>query len=195
MNIRSRKLYAQMMEEIGQAESCCATELTRVEKSFSIALIFCEKIKMIAGSYLFFTESEEIEFFKYIQPLFIARMEYYMLIYQAILFKPAHDKDDIIRFWMGQLKRIESFQLRHREFYTYYTHGQTDKDADYFKQGANITATKSRRYFYTRRSFLPGQLAGMLLGFCQYRTYIDTELKNLYETVPMNFSTPELACA
>lgn len=195
MNIRSRQLYAQMMEEIGQAENCCTIELTRVEKCFSIALAFWEKVKTISGSYLFFTESEEIEFFKYIQPLFIARMEYYMLIYQAILFKPAHDKDELITYWMGQLKRIESFQLRHREFFTYYTHGQTDKDASYFKKGEHITAPKSRRYFYTGRSFSPGQLAGMLLGFCEYHAYISTELKNLYETIPINFSAPELACA
>lgn len=195
MNIRSRQLYAHMVEEIGQAEACCNDDLSRVERCFSIALSYWEKVKSISGSYPFRYEAEEIDFFKYVQPLFLAAMEYYMLIYQAILFKPAHDSDELLSYWLGQLKRIELFYTRHGEFYSYYLNGGSDKDECYFRRRENNSVCQGSHFAHTGRLSSPGLLAARILGFRRYQSYIESELKKIAEATTINFSHPERACA
>lgn len=181
MNIRSKQLYARMQEEIGQAEACCSNEMIRVERCFSIALTYWGMIRTISDSYLFLYETEEIEFFKHIQPLFMAAMEYYMLLYQAILFKPSHNKDELLSYWLGQLKRTELFFSRHHEFCSYYMNDGNDKDLFYFRRPENPDGNKGRFFFCAGRPLSPCQMAARMLGFQQYRQYIEDELKSLSE--------------
>src|SRR5690242_3835292 len=109
MNFSSLQLYAQMQEDFCQLEAFCVNETAKVEGCFNIALFYWNKIKSISDHHIFSYETDEINFFKNINPLFIASIEYYTLLYQAVLFKPSGDKNQLVTYWLQQLKRVELF--------------------------------------------------------------------------------------
>ena len=177
MNLNSMQLYAQMQDEISQLKLCCRNEIIMIEGCFNIALLYWNKIKTCSLYTLFKSETEEINFFKHIKPLFIAVIEYYTLCYQAILFKPHNDEDELALYWINQLQRAQLFYNRHKEFYQYYISGETNRDKIYFMQPGSVN---------TLHDSLPGDLAiknshdhiaARILGYQQYCSYVEAELE------------------
>jgi len=181
MNFSSLQLYAQMQDEINQLEACCKNETAKVEACFNIILFYRNKIKNCSESYVFKYERDEINFFKYIKPLFISAMEYYMLLYQAVLFKPSDDKDKLISYWIHELQRAESFYIRHRDFYDYYTSGRTDKDHLYFNRHTNSANSQRKDSGKTCSSASPGYIAARILGYQKYYLYVESQLEMLVQ--------------
>ncbi|MBU9937600.1 MAG: RteC domain-containing protein [Ferruginibacter sp.] len=181
MNLSSLQLYAQMQEEINQAEAHCKNEIQKVESCFNIALLYLNKIKNHSESFAFRHETDEINFFKNIKPLFIAAMEYYTLRYHAVLFKPSNDKDQVVTYWLHQLKRVEIFYNQHREFYHYYTGGQTDRDTMYFTRQGRANNLPGKSSIKSRGSISPGYMAARILGHRKYRLHVELELEMLMQ--------------
>ncbi len=195
MNFSSMQLYAQMQEEIGQLEALSKNEITRLEGCFSIALTYLEKIKERSASYVFRYETDEIHFFKHIRPLFMAAKEYYTLLYQAVLFKP-NDKDQLVAYWLQQLKRADRFNNRNREFYQYYTNGCTHKDKLYFTRVGNATGIRTGETDKNKPLDPPYYTTARILALQQYRLYVQMELEmlmaNYYNTASL--SGTDLPC-
>ncbi|MFN8306080.1 MAG: RteC domain-containing protein [Ferruginibacter sp.] len=182
MNLRSGPLYARMQEEIEAVEASGGNEMICVEKCFSIALAYWSSVRIIAETNLFSTEAEEIFFFKHIKPAFIAVMEYYMLLYQAILFKPATDKDALLSYWLKQLKRADQFLHRHQAFRNYYCNGLTELDAMYFTLRQNSIRFTGRFIPAGRPGCCQGSyLAAGILAYQRYQAYLECQLKAMTE--------------
>ncbi len=191
MNFSSMQLYAQMQEEIGQLEALSKNEITRLEGCFSITLSYLDKIKKRSASYVFSDEKDEIHFFKNIKPLFMAAIEYYTLLYQAVLFKPA-DNDQLAVYWLQQLKRVDRFNNRHREFYQYYISGRTHRDKFYFTRAGIAKNIRDRSPVDKKPSDPAYYLAARILAQQQYRMYVEMELEMLARGVlNNNLSFPE----
>lgn len=179
MNFSPLQYYAQMQEEICQLEAYSKNEIARLEGCFSIALSYQDKIKKLSASYVFRYESDEIHFFKNIKPLFMGATEYYTLLYQAVLFKPANDKNQRIAYWQQQLKRVDRFYNRHREFYQYYISGHTHRDRLYFILPGNTGNVPDQPAGKTQIPPSAHQMAARILGYQQYRLYVESELELL----------------
>lgn len=183
MNLRSMQLYVRMQEEISKVESCCHNEMMLVEECFTISLGYWNRIKQVSESCMFGKQADEIHFFKHIKPLFIASMEYYMLLYQAVLFRPAHDNEQLLSYWLYQLQRVEKFMERNRDFCEYYHSGQTDRDAAYFMRPKNLHHVPGKSSCKYTGPLPPGYTAACLIGYRKYRLYIEQELEKL---IPKN---------
>lgn len=179
MNFSSLQFYAQMQEEINRLEAYYENEILQVEGCFNITLSYLEKIIKLSESYVFCYESEEIHFFKNIKPLFLAATEYYTLLYQAVLFRPENDRNDLVSYWLHQIKRVELFNNRHREFYHYYMTGQTHKDKTYFVRQCNTDRYQDKSFFKAKASTSPDHIAARILGYQQYRSYAESQLEIL----------------
>lgn len=190
MNFSSMQLYARMQQEIGQLEAVSKNEMARLEGCFSIALTYFEKIKERSASYVFRHETDEIHFFKNIKPLFRAALEYYTLLYQAVLFKPA-EKDWLVAYWLQQLKRVDRFNNRHREFYQYYMSGCTYRDAFYFTRVGNAEKAGDGSFAKNKQPNSVHHIAAHILGYQQYRLHVEMELERLQATFYHTPSLPE----
>jgi hypothetical protein len=170
------QLYRQMQYDINELRGACKCETAMIEGCFTIANHYWNDIKQRLESYLFCNETEEIHFFKNIKPLFIAAIEYYTLHYQAILFRPTHDAPSLAAYWLHQLKRVETFYARHKDFYLYYTSGQTYSDSIYFIQ-RNNAATATASYDH---------IAARIMGYQQYLLYVEQQLEILAQPLCSN---------
>ncbi len=178
MNFSSMQLYAQMQEEIGQLEALSKNEIARLEGCFSIALVYLEKIKERSAAYVFRYEKDEIHFFKNIKPLFISAIEYYTLLYQAVIFKP-NEKEQQLAYWLQQLKRIDRFNNRHREFCQYYMSGLTHRDKFYFTRAGNAKNARDGSTAKDKLATSVHYIAALLLAQQQYQLYVEMELEML----------------
>lgn len=178
MNFSSLQLYARMQEEIGQVEVLSENETARLEGCFSIALLYLDKIKKSSAAYVFRYECDEIHFFKHIKPLFISAIEYYTLLYQAVIFKP-NEKEQQLAYWLQQLKRIDRFNNRHREFYQYYMSGRTHRDKFYFTRAGNAKNVRDGSTAKGKLAASVHYIAAHLLAQQQYRLYVEMELEML----------------
>jgi len=172
------QLYSQMQEEINELKKYCNNEILLVEKCFSIALHYWNKIKHRLAIFTFKQEEEEIIFFKNIRPLFIAAIEYYTLQYQALLFKPSNDPDELALYWLQQLKRVTLFYDRHKEFYHYYLSGQTNNDKAYFTRSASSADTFKKNDFNMKSSSYD-DIAARIMAYRQYNSYAEEQLRTL----------------
>ena len=68
---------------------------------------------------------------KAIRSFFLARIEYYVLLYHAVLFCPL-EKGAAIRFWTRESVRLEKFRKEHAAFYGYYKSGSVTHDDMYY---------------------------------------------------------------
>lgn len=68
---------------------------------------------------------------KTVRSLFLARIEYYVLLYHAVLFCPL-EKGAAIRFWTQESVRLEKFRKEHATFYEYYKSGSVAHDEMYY---------------------------------------------------------------
>jgi hypothetical protein len=179
MNEAAINCYNQMQEEINALTLHVSNEILLIESCFNIALHYRNLIRVYADGYVFEQPAAEVNFFKYIKPLFAATVEYYILRYQAIFFKPVHDKGELTQYWTQQLKRIDRFYSRNAEFYAYYTGNQTSRDELYFTRPQyNITAEHTG-YHHKRSVNSYVLIAASILGYGQYREYVTQQLKKL----------------
>jgi len=176
MHFNAMQLYSQMQEEMNELVVNCKNEMTMIEGCFTIAVQYCNRIKKHAESHIFSNESEEVYFFKNINPLFIAAIEYYKLYYQAVLFKPSNDKIALAAYWLHQLKRVEIFYTRHKEFYEYYTSGQTGRDNVYFVRSGITGNSPGNSHPYCKAATSHDHIAARILGYKKYLEHVEFEL-------------------
>jgi len=179
MNISSMQLYARMQEDIRQFQQLCETEILMIEGSFNIAARYWYDIQNRLATFSFKQKADEIYFYKNIKPLFTAVMEYYCLRYKAILFRPAWGKAQLSLYWINELKRIDRFYNSHREFYEYLSDGRKDKDELYFSRPAEPLDQAGKRSTGKKSNSFYDDIAARILGYKEYRKYIETALKNL----------------
>lgn len=168
MRLPSEQLYAALMRDIKQCRDKSLPLLISIELCFRLSEQYNRLLQDQLELYTFIDKEEEVCFFKNLQPLFLAESAYYCLLNYAHNFCPP-DIDDQIVFWTRQMGRLEKFQRKHPEFYSYYSNGQCQLDAIY----------------YTRP--LPGgypQLIGDLLARKRYHCYAKEQLKNAGKLLP-----------
>jgi hypothetical protein len=122
-------MYRSLSEELLQWPHPLQEE---IEACFGSCYRYWSLVSAKAMNYPFSGLAEEIEFFKKIKPLFVAQMDYYQLLYHALLFQPETTPELLQSFWQRESQRLPDFIQDHHSFYFYYTTGGTWQDADLF---------------------------------------------------------------
>ena len=107
-------------------------EMSRVEACFKCSLDHWAVIQKLLRHNGFRNPAEEIHFFREIKHRFTAPIEYYTHRYHALLFMPAEDDLELMRFWEWELRKIDRFYEINDDFHRYIREGATDKDPEYF---------------------------------------------------------------
>lgn len=101
-----------------------------IEMSFQICFTAYRELEaeIKAGQW---TTKERIDLNRSVRPLFLSRIEYYTLLYHAVVFCPLH-REPAVRFWIQEFMRLDKFCREHPQFYRYHKSGSDHLDADYF---------------------------------------------------------------
>jgi len=123
-------LYESMLKEM---EACThqADFRVAIECCFNIGLKYWTDIQIRTDAFEFESAREEIDFYKSVKPLFKSQLDYYNLVYQSQLLKPA-SRVELKEFWLKEKQRLDKFTRSHRAFYEYYKTDATHLDEAYF---------------------------------------------------------------
>ena len=125
------ELYSSLLESIKKCPSI-NFEKKWIECRFHTSLTHWEKLKEQLTHNDFENEQEEIAFFKTTKHLFTAEIEYYSLLYFALVFEPPINHHHRIQFWEKESKRLQQLKDKDKEFYQYYKSGEADRDREFF---------------------------------------------------------------
>jgi hypothetical protein len=108
-------LYERMLHELHLCKKPSRSSASEIECCFQIAYGAWEAVSKKLRGYFFPNDWEEIEFFKVLRPKFTSEIEYYSLLYHAILFEPGEHLSKLM-FWQREHKRLAEFELQNQSF-------------------------------------------------------------------------------
>lgn len=182
MSLDHLEYYQQLLAALASCEEGTASEIEKVESSFKCSLDHWGKIQKHIKQNGFSSPSEEIHFFKNIKPKFTSHIEYYTCRYHALLFMPAEDPTELIRFWRWEMRKTEKFFEVNDEFCRYMREGATDRDEEYFLRADNNGSPlmQGRIHDVDPMTATPGDhLVTMIVAYEMYRSYIQEEIQKL----------------
>lgn len=131
MDPKFKQFFLDMLNDLAVCMSMNQPLKTKAEKCFWIAHDHWKELVYNKNLLDFCNDHEEIEFFKFVKPNFTSYQEYFILLYESLLFVPK-DKENAICFWQDELKQYERFCNKHRYFISYYQTGKRKLDKVYF---------------------------------------------------------------
>ncbi len=154
---------------------------TELECCYQICNSFWGEIKSWVVHFTFSSIDEEIEFFKLLKPAVTAELEYYGLIYQAELFKPA-DMGELLCFYYREAKRYSKFIKDHKDFYCYFKSGREDKDDEYYSRIDEDFVNYNRVKVYDIYHCMVSKydcLVARYLSLLKYCRYLKSQIQEL----------------
>jgi hypothetical protein len=102
---------------------------------------YVHELKRFVIKYDFKTIAEEIHFFKMIKPDFVGLLWYYKKLFRIQLFEAYNASDVRLKYYRRQLKRLETFIDKNRDFYQYVFSDADDLNEKYFTRSNSPTTS------------------------------------------------------
>jgi RteC protein len=179
MKTTYNQLYNEMQADISRVE---LPELKRVECCFRIATDYWCRLKELIRDQDFAGYDKEIDFFKNVKPLFTSEIEFYTLVYQAMLFQPENDPCELTIFWKNELRRLQKFKESKEEFVRYFKSGSVCMDQQYFlRENNDLSNAVFCKIYGQDRKYTTSHdcLVAALLAQEMYHEYVKEKLKRL----------------
>jgi hypothetical protein len=168
MNPAFEKIYHSMLSDISQCKK--TDERAEIECRFQISQNCLSDLEQEMESFHFSSAAEEIEFYRELKPKFIASIQYYNLVYHAVLFKPA-EHSVMKEFWIKEGSRMNKFILENAAYYNYYKSGSTGRDEELFLN-ATAESKEEKQLFYD-------EWIGHFLALERYNEYVMKQLATI----------------
>ena len=128
----AEKLYTQLQTRLGEETRDDGVYLLhQVQQCFEICnnavLMLCEKIK----EKRFRSKKQEILFFRSVKPRFVSLQQYYVLLYNHIMFIP-DEEEEKVKYLERSLQKLERHMAEQHWFYLYFQSGSSHLDHKYF---------------------------------------------------------------
>ena len=177
----SQQLYHAMLHDLQlckEKKLPCAQE---IECCFQTCVKYWLQLKEKLTNHRFSSGEEEITFFKNIKPQFTSEIEYYNLLYHAVLFMPEPGTEDYKMFWQREAQRLPRFIEDNGAFMDYYNN-RTDKDNFFFSAQAEEAAvtsigTTAATANHAGRSY--SDLVATTMALQKYNLYVLAKLKEV----------------
>lgn len=144
----SKDLEARMHTSLGNLNPC-HDEIPKIAEALATIYDLIHELKTFVRSYKFNSQTEEVQFFKEVKPLFLSQYFYLKRMYSIRLFdsfkKAKHRQAGKLQL----LGRIEKYTRRNLEFYKYCLSGNTQMDALYFTLNTNNPNSPNRDERFT----------------------------------------------
>lgn len=125
-------LHKRMLQELAATAN--------LEDRFKVALEYWRVVKEIFKNQKCRNEFDEPEFFRSIKPLFTSYIEYYLILYQSLIFLPP-ELDGVAGYWEDECKRYKRYYDKHKDFISYYESYSSEYDREYFTRANNRLET------------------------------------------------------
>ncbi|MDV3995362.1 RteC protein [Elizabethkingia anophelis] len=120
-------------------DNICSKEQDRILCLESVLMQIDQSVRtlksMVIG-FIFENTADEIYFFKYLKPYFVAEYIYFSTLLHVEIFKPKADVKALKKYYEKELLKIKQYQLKYQHFYDYYYRGATYLDHKYFVRNA-----------------------------------------------------------
>jgi len=124
------------------------------ETSIKIILAELSTLKKLVIENNFVSEDEEVQFFKFTKPKFVAKLIYYNTIFKIETKMPFGGQEVVKNYLSNELLRLKTFFDNNLEFYKYYRTNSTYLDHKYFLRGRyDIKLSLDTFYFETDHNY------------------------------------------
>lgn len=150
------------------------------EKAIEVVLRNTAELKNFVLKTGFISEKEEIHFFKYVKPVFVARLIYYNTIYKIETKKPNGAKS-IKKYLNRELKKLKRYFDNNLDFYKYYRTNNTSLDEKLFvRSNHDIKLCLDTGYFQSDLTFSTSHdyKVAKIIGNDLIQVYIEDQLYN-----------------
>lgn len=186
MKEKFNRLYEDMMSDAKRLLRKELPELERVECCYRITESYWAQVKELCKEMKFADQNEEIEFFKDIKPKFTSQIEYFLILYEALLMVSKNFSEfstqEALLFWENETKRYKRFYEKNEEFIMYYENDERNLDSQYFvrtNKNPGITANVRVYDMNSNLYSLHGQLLTTWLANKMYYEYVLKKLETL----------------
>lgn len=145
------------------------------------------KLKKFILKYKFQSESEEIEFFKFIKPHFLSKVIYYNKVYNIEMKRPSGGEAIIGKYLRSEFKKLKRYFNNNADFYAYYRAQNTYMDYKYFVRGKlDVQLNVDTFVFETDPKFSTSHdfKVARIIATDMLEVYIKNELIKLKRTDP-----------
>jgi hypothetical protein len=125
------RLYCHLQMDLADVQRSNQPCAKKIEAGFKIAVKKWMELSEILRLYHFNSQEEEIHFFKTLKPKFTSEIEYYTLVYHAILFKPA-ERSSLLHFWGREYGRLRRFKTENKTFIKCYLNNKSSQTPYFF---------------------------------------------------------------
>lgn len=185
-----RKFAIKLFHSMGQDIQICKNkgfdEEKEIECCFQVCSKYWNEVRIVLSNYEFKTDTEEIDFFKNIKPLFTSEIEYYNLLYHAQLFKPPFDEEELQKFWQREFIRMERFIENHQAFYQYILNNDTSLDAIYYLRqnlDGSVVVNAGVDEIHNKTSTTQDALLAQYFALKRYSVYVQNQIENINKRV------------
>lgn len=183
-------LQEQMDKELLSIESNEETFLQVTHLSILAVEKVLTELRNYIHHYSFENTTEEIRFYKEVEPGFHSRLIYYVRLYQVETCKPVGGNEVLEIFYKDELKRIHQFFIDHKDFYRYYRTGSSFLDELYFTQNSISSGFSIEEYtciLDTQFCTTHGYKIAKILAYEKLQKYLSETLDGLTSTPPNTF--------
>ncbi len=135
IHVFCEKLYMQLEDEIEQIAITKPTPLKRLTASLNCIRKSLMELKDYIIQNPLVDQQEEIHFFKQIKPKFYCLQIFEIEVYNINSAIPSGTEDDILAYYLGELKIVQRFFNQNQFHYHYYRMDAEELDKLYFVRG------------------------------------------------------------
>jgi hypothetical protein len=169
------QLYRELQDELQRIRNSSLPEDTELEACFGSYMRHAGMLCAWVSMFRFENEEDEICFFKEIKPRFTSGIEFYKKMYQAFLFRPAGNKEQV-PFYEYEIDKIDKFLTDNAGFYQYYKNGLTTHDDNFFIRKC-LEGTSPKKPCLTETTH--DVLLATIQGLEKYKDFVQLELEKL----------------
>ena len=167
-------LYTTLKEQLLHLREQHSDFIPHANAAMALCRQALRALKEAFDQHSFADAAEEIHFFKWTKPPFLAELIYYSKVYFLHVRWPAGSIRRQKKYLRKALNELNWFYESHNDFYTYYRTGATDRDASYFTYAPLAPALMPEDYGGHLDSFSTGcdMLMGKVLASGRWQDYL-----------------------
>lgn len=136
-------LQARMKQELDNLNAE-QDEIIKIGKTLTFIRGLITELKAFTRNYKFQSQTEEIQFFKEVKPVFLSQYFYYKKVFAIQLFNSFKAVKSRQSNYYQMLEQLERFIKKNREFYEYSLTGSTHLDEMYFTRNNHVNLSLNR---------------------------------------------------
>ena len=131
------KIIDSFDEEINEVKKTKLEELKKLKENIKLSKRCLQQLRLLVREEGFYSEKEEITFFKHQKPYVLGKLNFYLKISTSLLEYPSVCNTKKRNYINEELNKLDSNICKHLEFVKYYRLGENKLDRIYFLRGNN----------------------------------------------------------